>query len=211
MGTNILYVDWSGDPGFRFRAGSSLYLSIACVMSSPSFAQPLSAIRDDYHLGRKFYFRFANVSNLIKPIFFSELAQADIGGVVLRVDKPALKPEFRSMKGNQLIGHFIAECIDRLPPAALQDYSLMFDGSRDESAATQMIRITISAQLRSRNLPRPKHIAPRPAREEDGLQIADMLAGAAASRHLADNALLGRLRGKVDLIDYSEDKHNRSG
>jgi hypothetical protein len=44
----------------------------------------------------------------------------------------------------------------------------------------------------------------RPAGEEDGRQIADLLAGAAASEHLSDNALLGHLTSKVKLMDFED-------
>ncbi|MBU0512831.1 MAG: DUF3800 domain-containing protein [Chloroflexi bacterium] len=207
----VLYVDWSGDPGFKFRRASSRYLTVACITSLMPLSDILNSIRDRYGLGKQFYFHFADSSRFLKPRFFEELAQVNLRGIVLRVNKQRLTPEFRNMRGNELIGYFVSESIIRLPDGLIEKHVLLFDGSRKETSITRAVRIAVSAKLRSTDKPHLRQVAPRPAREEDGLQVADMLAGAAASEHLSDNVLLGCLQGKVHLFDYSEEKQNRPG
>ena len=205
------YLDWAGDAGFKFRAASSRYLSISVVASKTLPSDTLDIIREQFHLGKAFYFHFTNASELIKPPFFAALARTDLQGVVLRVDKLKLSETFHKMSGAMLIGYFVAEAASHLPEQFIAKQVLIFDGSRDEIALTQIIRVAISAKLKESGLPRFRRVTPRPAREEDGLQVADMLAGAAASEHLPDTALLGRLQGKVELVDFSEVKQNRLG
>ena len=202
-----LYVDWSGDAGWKFRASSSRYLSIACVTGLTPFSDILDIVRFQYSLGKDFCFRFTDASRFIKPPFFAELASHDLAGIILRVNKSNLGAEFRKMRGTDLIGFFVAETISWMPDNLITDHWLIFDGSRKEVSVTQTMRIMVSAKLRSLGKPLFRRIVPRPAREEDGLQAADMLAGAAASEHLSDNALLGHLREKVNLKDYQEEKN----
>ncbi|MEK7327986.1 MAG: DUF3800 domain-containing protein [Chloroflexota bacterium] len=187
---------------FKFNRGSSKFLAFACIASPASFTEPLNRLRGGYKLGDNFYFHFKNASELIKPAFFSLLAQTDITAVVLRVDKPALKQEWRKMRGDNLVAHFVAETVAEMPAELIDGAVLLIDGSRDEVALQQRIRATVSAKLRRVGSTLLKDIRVRPAREEDGLQVADMLAGAAASEHIGDNALLGYLRDKVKLVDF---------
>ncbi|MBI3242239.1 MAG: DUF3800 domain-containing protein [Chloroflexi bacterium] len=198
-----LYMDWSGDPGFKFNRGSSKFLAFACLATTAGFAEPLKKLRDDYRLGSNFYFHFKNASELIKPAFFSLLAQTDITAVALRVDKPALGQDWRKMRGDDLVAHFVAETVAEMPAESIDNAVLLIDGSRDEVALQQRIRIAVSDKLRRVGSTLLKDIRVRPAREEDGLQVADMLAGATASEHIGDNALLGYLHDKAKLIDFT--------
>ncbi len=106
------------------------------------------------------------------------------------------------MRGDNLVAHFVAETVAEMPAELIDGAVLLIDGSRDEVALQQRIRATVSAKLRRVGSTLLKDIRVRPAREEDGLQVADMLAGAAASEHIGDNALLGYLRDKVKLVDF---------
>ncbi len=123
-------------------------------------------------------------------------------GVVFRVDKHKLERKFQTMGGDVLIARFAAEVVSQLPKHTLNKATLLIDGNRDEAALARKLRVTISERLRGGAV-YLKRTAMRPACEEDGLQVADMLAGAAASEHLEENALLGYLGDKVQLTDYT--------
>jgi Protein of unknown function (DUF3800) len=199
-----LYLDWSGDAGFRFRRGSSRHLAVACVACPTPFATTVNDICANNRLAKSFYFRFSDVPERLKPVFFQALARTDIRGVVLRIDKSRLPSHFREMRGMDLIAHFIAESLGRLPDTLIANHSLIFDGNRDETKLIRAVRVAVSKRLRSTGKPTLNRVTARPAREEAGLQVADMLAGAAASPRLTDNALFGYLGGDVILADYEE-------
>jgi len=177
-------------------------LTIACVRCDEPFANALDGLRAQYSLGKAFHFRFTKASKFIKPKFFATVGMLNMDGVVLRVDKSRLGLETRRRRGIDLLAYFAAGTVCRMPAIELEDHALIFDGLRAERALTQALRVAISATMRENNLPPLVRLAARPAQREAGLQVADMLAGAAASGHLADNALLGALTGKVMLIDY---------
>ena len=198
----ILYLDWSGDAGFKFREASSQFLTFACVTNPKGFSGALDQLRRDYVLEKNFHFHFADASRLIKNPFFGNLAETDISGVVLRVNKPRLSHNFRKKRGDDLIAFFIAETVSQFSPHLVDKSILAIDGNRDESALTQKIRVAVSTRLRSIGTAYFKQIRIRPAREEDGLQVADMLAGAAGSNNMNDNALLGYLRDRIKLVDF---------
>jgi hypothetical protein len=162
----------------------------------------LDGLRAQYSLGKAFHFRFTKASKFIKPKFFAAVGTLDLDGVVLRVDKSRLGLEARRRRGIELLAYFAADTICRMRAIEAEDHALIFDGLHAERALTQALRVAISATMRENGLPALKRLAARPAQREAGLQVADMLAGAAASAHLADNALLGALAGKVMLIDY---------
>lgn len=199
---STLYLDWSGDAGFKFHEASSRFLTFACVVSPIAFSNTLSQLRRDYALAGNFHFHFASASELIKRPFFECLAKTDISGIVLRVNKLRLGQDFRRMRGDELIASLVAETVSHLSAQMIDRGVLMVDGSRDETALTQGIRVATSTKLRSIGTTYLKQVRVRPAREEDGLQVADMLAGAAASSNINDNALLGYLRDKIELADY---------
>jgi hypothetical protein len=198
------YLDWSGDAGFKFRRGSSRYLTVACVHCDASVTETLSDLRQRHSLGRAFNFRFSQASEFIKPHFFSALGETAITGVVVRVDKTRLEASHPRPRGVEVLAFFAADTIGRLAKTDAENRALIYDGLKSERALSQALRVAISEKVRERRLTPFKHVSARPAKQHDGLQIADMLAGAAASRHLAENALLGRLQGKITLVDFVE-------
>lgn len=206
-----LYLDWSGDAGFKFRRGSSRYLTFGCVACDTPFDTALGQLRTRYSLGKGFHFRFNKASEFIKPIFFSTVGLLDLRGVVVRVDKTRLPPAAHRQRGDDLLCFFAAQTVARMPATAGEGRALIYDGLRAEKALGQGIRVAISAMVRTTGLPPIGRVLARPARDEAGLQIADMLAGAAASQHLAENALLGRLAGKVVLVDYVWEEQKSPG
>jgi len=197
-----LFLDWSGDAGLKINEGSSKFLVHACVTNTSGFAEPLNRLRRQYRLGDRFYFHFNNASQLIKQPFFNLLGQSDINGIVLRVHKTRLEKEWRLKRGDQFIAETIAKTISTLSQDVINGSVLIIDGNRDEIVLHNKIRRAISIGLKDVGEARLKKVSVRPAREEDGLQVADMLAGAAASERLSDNALLGSLGDKVKLIDF---------
>jgi len=86
---------------------------------------------------------------------------------------------------------------------------LVFDGPRRETKTARGIRLAISELFEERGLGyRLKRITARPATEEDGLQVADMIAGAAldeATGHA--HGYLARLAERVETV-YVPQKEN---
>ena len=66
--TSYIYVDWSGDPGFRFRRGSSDLLLMAAV-STFNHEIDVSPLRIKLHLSESFEFHFSKTTVDIRKSF----------------------------------------------------------------------------------------------------------------------------------------------
>jgi len=117
-----IYVDWSGDPGFRFRRGSSTLFLVAAITAQDQEIN-LAPLRAKMMLPENYEFHFSKSNDQIRAQFYDYLRiQPDfLAAVVLRVDKRLLGPDFRQMRGEQIIAGFIAACIQHFPAPFLKN------------------------------------------------------------------------------------------
>ncbi|MFZ5909853.1 MAG: DUF3800 domain-containing protein [Chloroflexota bacterium] len=170
-----IYVDWSGDPGFRFRRGSSELLIIAAMMADEEIT--VAPLRERLSMSDDFEFHFSKVDYRIRKEFCSYInAEIEIpGAVVLNVNKQLLPKDSRLKTGEQIIADFVALCVKGLPAHLLQNAILIYDGKKEQKSFRHILRKTLSDALKPDiYLGEVKAI---PASQNDGLQIADMLAG----------------------------------
>lgn len=170
-----IYVDWSGDPGFKFRQGSSELLVIATVMSDEELN--IKNLRSKLLLPENYEFHFAKTNRHIREYFRNfinnELEIPSV--VVLRTDKQYLSKNTRQKKGEQIIADMITYCVINLPNELLNNSTLYYDGEKEQLSFKNTLRSTLSNSL-------PPEIFLRAvkavsASRNDGLQIADMIAG----------------------------------
>jgi hypothetical protein len=97
-----------------------------------------------------------------------------------------------------LLGEFIAVLADQLPAEAVENALVVIDAHTTTTELTRSIRVAISGALRARQIqPGIKKVRGRPAHREDGLQLADMVAGAVVE---------SKVRGGADRLAGLEDK-----
>lgn len=111
-----------------------------------------------------------------------------------------------------MIEHFVAEAVVGAGKELAENAALIFDGPRRETKTIRGIRIAISRLLEARELHyRLKRVTARPAAEEDGLQVADMLAGMALDEATGDaHGYLVQLGEKLEIIHVLAEE-NRPG
>jgi len=175
------FLDWSGDSGFKFELGSSPYLSL-CIVSSadyPQLRRGLTDLREQLGLPHHFEFHFARSSEVVRTVFFAALYSLPWDASVLIVDKRHLPRELRKMRDPAFYGFFVGHLLAGAPLRTIQVKRLLIDESEKQSALVRGIRIAISPVLRARGIQHPPKTRGEPARCWDGLQVADMLAGAA--------------------------------
>ena len=176
-----LFLDWSGDAGFKFGRGSSEYLVLALVSSTHygQIRRSLVSLRRELGLFSSFEFHYRRTPPRLRVALFDTLAVLPFAAEVLTVHKPSLPPSFARMKETQFYGHFVADLIIRAEPASVDRALLLVDAQRSDVVLVRGIRTAISRILRGAEATyKLKKVKPRPAAEEDGLQIADMIAGA---------------------------------
>ncbi|MFZ5819789.1 MAG: DUF3800 domain-containing protein [Chloroflexota bacterium] len=189
-----IYVDWSGDPGFRFRRGSSELLIIATVMTDDEIT--VAPLRDRLSMPTDFEFHFSKVDHRIRQEFCSYIsAEIEIpGAVVLNVNKQLLPKESRLKTSEQIIADFVALCVKSLPAHLLQNAILIYDGKKEQKSFRNTLRKALSDALKPDiYLGEVKAV---PASQNDGLQIADMLAGL-----IRTNAKSVRLKN-LKILEY---------
>ncbi len=174
--TSYIYVDWSGDPGFRFRRGSSDLLLVAAV-SARDHEIDVSPLRERLHLSDSFEFHFAKTTDDVRKRFQRYvLSELDFPlAVVLRINKQLVPQEFRKISGEQFLADFIARAIQIFPTRLLDNSILLYDGKKEQRSFRNVLRRTLSASLKSTTYLR--EVKAMPASKSDGLQTADMLAG----------------------------------
>ena len=142
-----IYVDWSGDPGFKFKQGSSELLVVASVMSDEEL--DMSSLRSRLSLPEDYEFHFSKTDYRIRERFREFLNhELEIPGViVLRADKRLFSSEMRQKKGEQVVADLITRCITDLPADLLQNSTLYYDGEKEQQSFKNLLRATISHAL----------------------------------------------------------------
>ena len=131
--------------------------------------------------------------------FFDALHEASFQAWVLIVDKRKLSGRFKRRNQYDLFGEFVATLADQLPAEAAENALVVIDAHTTTTKLTRRIRVAISRALRAREIePGIKKVRGRPAHREDGLQLADMLAGAVVESKARGGA--NRLAGLGDRI-----------
>ncbi|MBI5823848.1 MAG: DUF3800 domain-containing protein [Chloroflexi bacterium] len=170
-----IYVDWSGDPGFKFRQGSSELLVVATVISDEEL--DMNSLRLKLSLPEDYEFHFSKTDRRIREQFRNYInTELEIPGVVvLRVDKQLLSSNMRQKRGEQVIADLITHCVVNLPFELLQNSTLYYDGEKEQQSFKNTLRTTLSHAMQAGMFLRG--IKAASASRNDGLQVADMLAG----------------------------------
>lgn len=195
-----LFIDWSGDLGFKFGRGSTTHLVIAVVSIADygRFRKLIADLRGERGLHKAYEFHYTHIPKTERAAFFNALRGASFKAWVLMVDKRMLPQSFKQRNQYDLLGEFIAVLADQLPATAVENALVVIDAHSTTTELTRSIRVAISGALRARQRqPRIKKLCGRPAHREDGLQLADMVAGAVVE---------SKVRGGADYLAGLEDK-----
>ena len=182
-----VFIDDSGDPGFKFDKGSSRFFVIACcVFETAEAAESASAAISDLkeRLGRPQHveFKFAKTRLDTQVQFFDTLSREDFFIRVLVIDKLAHASFFHDRATGSLYNEAIERVLSGLSFADAQS-SITIDGGGSkqyrQAVTAQFSRVTRSDSGSSSR--KVKFVA------SDGnflIQLADMVAG--CSRRGAD-------------------------
>jgi len=169
-------------------------------------------VKEERGVEERFHFHYADASKKVRPAFCSMLVDVSFSARAIIVDKAALPDSWRRVRGQRLIEHFVAEAVVGAERERVEEAVMIFDGPRRETKTIRGIRVTISRLLQTRELEYGlKKVTARPAAEEDGLQMADMIAGMALDEATGGTpGYLKPLGEKLEVIHVPE-KQNRPG
>lgn len=180
------FVDESGDAGLQSRQGSAYFVIAMVQMPKWEPIPELAVLRRDLHLAPSFEFHYVKMSAFQKQAFYkvvSPVAFRVRSAVLLKDDLPAL---YRTMSGFELTIELLTRLTLRASPLDIGGDILVLDGATD--ALRSALRIRLSQECRKTNRARPfGKIATASSKKEDGLQLADMVAGAIRDHALGRN------------------------
>ena len=172
------YLDDSGDPGLSGAAGSSTYFVLAMVQLVGRNALPaLASARQSLHLPARFEFKTYKATQIQKHHFFRAVEKLPFRVRAVVIDKLALTAPFTEMNGQELMVEFTTQLALRASEVDLENDVLIVDAGT--AAFCRMLRLRLSVDCRQRGRERPfSKIVGGRSQNEDGLQLADMIAGA---------------------------------
>jgi hypothetical protein len=176
--TQFYHLDDSGDPGLEGQASSTSHYVLAMVQLAERAAIPvLGDLRQSLHLPATFEFKYHRTTAFQKNLFFESTRSLPFRVRAAVLYKSDLPDGFRSLTGQELTAQMISELTFRASPLDISNDILIVDGATP--AFCRLLRIRFSEACNRSGRVRPfKRIIGGDSAREDGLQLADMVAGA---------------------------------
>jgi len=185
--TQYHFLDDSGDPGLRGAAGSSSHFVLALVQlpERASLAE-LAAVRQAFYLPPWFEIKYYKTKLRHRSMFFQVIQAIPFRIRAVVIDKANIAPYFSGMRGQDLMITYAAHLILRANPLDLAGDVLIVDDATP--SFVRALRIYLSRESRAARGVRPfKKVVSGDSRREDGLQLADMVAGAIRHHYAGDS------------------------
>jgi len=176
--TQYFFVDESGDAGLEGQASSSTHFVISMIqLPERASLKPLVNLRKALHVPPNFEFKYHQSKPLQKDRFFREALAVDFRVRSVIVDKAQLGSKFDNLNPQALTFELIIGLTLRASELDIANEILIIDGATPSFCRS--LRIQFSERNKREKRIRPfKNIIGGDSKREDGLQLADMIAGA---------------------------------
>jgi hypothetical protein len=191
----LVFIDESGDPGFKLGQGSSEVFVLAMVIfhDTAEAERTTSLIVDAQRRNRiKPEWKFAKSSNLARDDFFTTLAPARFACRCLVIRKELIRSE--NLKTNpRRFYSFFTRLMCQHDGGMLRDARIVIDGSGDR-AFKQELQSYMRRELPQGTI---KKMGFKDSRKDALVQLADMCAGAVARSYAENRAEAERWRNML--------------
>lgn len=172
------FVDESGDAGLEGQASSSSHFVVAMAqLPERAPLKPLVDLRKAFYVPPNFEFKYHQSKPLQKDRFFKEILAVDFRIRAVTVAKARLGPNFNTLSPQALTIELIIGLTMRASELDIANEVLILDGATPSFCRN--LRIQFSERSKREERIRPfKNIIGGDSKREDGLQLADMVAGA---------------------------------
>ena len=176
--TQYFFVDESGDAGLDGQASSSSHFVMAMIQLPERAAiNPLVDLRNALHVSPNFEFKYHQSKPLQKDRFFHDVLKTPFRVRAVVLDKVRAGQSFNHLSPRELIIELIVGLTMRAEELDISNEILIVDGATP--AFCRDLRVEFTKRYRSEERIRPfKNIIGADSKNEDGLQLADMIAGA---------------------------------
>jgi hypothetical protein len=197
--TVYVFMDESGDTGGKLDKGASPYFIVVWVETTnpEALREAIRNLRTALSLPKTFEFRYHDThAPRVRIAFFKLLRSLNMRVRAALVDKTRLPKDFKHYGRDALYPFVVGALVLHAPADELQDAILVLDGKHgvqtDDLLAKLRRHLTRLCREQQRARVFEKLVACG-AKSEDGLQVADMIAGALSERFE---------RGKSDYDTY---------
>ena len=176
--TQYFFVDESGDPGLEGQASSSSHFVISMVQLPARVSlHPLVNLRKTLQVKTTFEFKYHTTTASQKDLFFKEVLHIPFRVRAVTLHKASIGVQLRNLQPPELVTKLIIRLTFRASELDIANEVLIIDGATP--AFCRHLRVWFTERCKQEKRIRPfKNIIGANSRNEDGLQMADMMAGA---------------------------------
>jgi len=203
----IVFIDDSGDPGFKIAKGSSRVFVICCVifddeLEAEKTAVKIKELRRRLKKSDRFEFKFNKCSREIRVEFLKTVVSSKfrIRAIVMPKEK-IYSEELRRSK--ESFYNFTIKMVLKHNAGTVKDARVRLDGKGDR-LFRQKLLVYLRRNLNTRERKVVKNIRFRDSRKDVLIQLADMVAGAINRSFQTEktdaNIYLGIIKSRVEDI-----------
>ena len=176
--TQYFFADESGDAGLGGQSSSSSHFVIAMIqLPERASLSSLVTLRQELNLSPSFEFKYHKTTNFQKERFFSEIEGIPFRARIAILNKGATGRLFEKHSPTELVIELIIDLALRASELDISNDILIMDGATP--SFKKDLRVRFSEKCKQSGRVRPfKNIIGADSKNEDGLQLADMIAGA---------------------------------
>lgn len=201
----FVYLDESGDTGFKFRQGSSRYFVVTLLLVDDPI--PMQVAIDDLRERLGFAptneFKFSNSSGLVREAFLRLVIRQECSVRALVIDKTLMtRPH---MQKRETFYNFLVKLILTHDNGTIRDALVILDESVKSKKSKQELTTYLRRALNTDPAnPKVRGIRYHDSRSDNLIQAVDMLSGAIyAKYHRGDPTYIRILRSKIgDLWEW---------
>lgn len=198
----FVYLDESGDAGFKFRQNSSRYFVITLlIVDDPiPFQVAIDDLRRQLGFAEGNEFKFSSSSARVRERFLRTLLHLDFAARALVVDK-TLFPR-ADLRQREALYHSLVRLVLTHDEGTIQDAILILDESVKSRTRKDWFTSYLRRALNSDpDLPKLRAVRYHASHTDHLIQAADMIAGSIyASYHRGNDAYLQIIRPKIVRI-----------
>jgi Protein of unknown function (DUF3800) len=176
----LVFVDDSGDPGFKVERGSSSHFVVACVifdddLDAEEAALRIKRLRQKLGWRQEHEFKFNKCSPQVRKEFLTEIRDCSFRIRAIVVDKAVIRSPLLKSDRVSFYNFIVKEVLEKSRDS-VRDARIRLDG-RGDRAYKKGANAYLRSQLNTRNHRIAKRIRFVDSKGDSLIQLADMVAG----------------------------------
>jgi hypothetical protein len=201
----FVYLDESGDTGFKFGRGSSRYfvITLMLVQDPLPFHYAVDALRQGLGFAAGNEFKWYRSDEETRWAFLRMLRKQDFTARVLVIDKMLMTAPH--MRKQETFYNFLVQLVLKYDNGTIQGASLVLDESVKSKKSKQQLTTYLRKELNASSTePKIKEVRYHKSHADNLIQATDMLSGAIYARyHKGNSEFFDYIRMKIgDLWEW---------